>query len=109
MAQFQAQAPAGDAVAQLEILVRTAVFKSANELVGWLLQQAADRIDAAYQPKPGEVRKGREAIGAQGIFGCFPLSRDYYYHLEHDQSGFPESSDLIPALIIKGFQSFALS
>ena len=43
------------------MLVRTAVFKSANQLVGWLLQQAVDRSDAAYQAKPGEVRKGREA------------------------------------------------
>ena len=56
-------------MAQLEILVRTAVFKSANELVGWLLQQAADRVDAHYQPKPGERRKGRETIRLQGIFG----------------------------------------
>jgi len=53
----------------MEILVRTAVFKSANELVGWLLQEAADRFDAAYQPKPGEVRKDRETISLQGIFG----------------------------------------
>src|SRR5436305_945757 len=68
------------AVAQLEILVRTAVFKTANELVGWMLQQAVDRIDAAYQPKPGEERKGRDTITAQGIFGHFPLNRDYYYH-----------------------------
>jgi len=28
--------------------VRTAVFKSANALVGFLLQQAADRLDATY-------------------------------------------------------------
>ena len=67
-------------MAQLEVLVRTAVFKSANELVGWLLQQAADRIDAAYQPKPGEACKGRETLQAQGIFGSFALSRDYYHH-----------------------------
>src|SRR5437773_7829742 len=65
---FQSRQPHGTDVAQLEILVRTAVFKSANELVGWLLQQAADRIDAAFQPKPGEIRKGRETIELQGIF-----------------------------------------
>lgn len=80
MTHFQSQAPHGSEVAQLEILVRTAVFKSANQLVGWLLQQAADQIDAAYQPKPWQVRKGREAIRVQGIFGSFELSRDYYYH-----------------------------
>jgi len=94
MAQFQAQAPAGDAVAQLEILVRAAVFQSANALVGWLLQQAADRIDAAYQPKPGEVRKGREAIGAQGIFGRFPFARDYYYHAGKKQGHYPADAAL---------------
>jgi hypothetical protein len=62
----------------VEVLVRTAVFKSANALVGWLLQQAADQVDGAYQPQPGQVRKGREMMEAQGIFGRFPLQRDYY-------------------------------
>jgi len=94
MAQFQAQAPTGDAAAQLEMLVRTAVFKSANELVGWLLQQAAERMDAAYQPKPGEVRKGRETIGAQGIFGSFPFARDYYYHPGKKQGHYPADDAL---------------
>jgi len=77
---FQAQVPNGFTVQQLEGLVRTAVFKSANAIVGFLLQAAADRIDATYQPKPGQVRKGRETIEAQGIFGVFPINRDYYYH-----------------------------
>lgn len=94
MAQFQAQAPAGDAVAQLEVLVRTAVFKSANELVGWLLQQAADKVDRAYQSKPGEVRKGRETIAAQGIFGAFSLTRDYYYHPGKKEGHYPADDAL---------------
>lgn len=94
MARFQSQAPEGNAVAQLEMLVRAAVFKSANELVGWLLQQAADRIDADYQPKPGEVCKGREAIGAQGIFGPFPFARDYYYHVGKGQGHYPADDAL---------------
>jgi hypothetical protein len=34
------------AVQELEVLVRAAVFKSANLIVGWLLQNAADQIDA---------------------------------------------------------------
>jgi hypothetical protein len=70
----------------LEVLVRTAVFKSANALVGWLLQQAADQVDGAYQPKPGQVRKGRETLEVQGIFGRFQLQRHYYYH-EGKQAG----------------------
>ena len=53
MARFSAQEPTGAAVQQMEVLVRTAVFKSANALVGFLLQQAADRLDATYQPRPG--------------------------------------------------------
>jgi len=81
-------------VAQLEVLVRTAVFKSANELIGWLLQQAAERIDAAYQPKPGQVRKGRETIWVQGIFGRFELSRDYYYHEGKNQGHYPAGAAL---------------
>jgi hypothetical protein len=81
-------------VAQLEVLVRTAVFKSANGLVGWLLQQAVQRIDAAYQPKPREARKGRETLWAQGIFGSFPITRDYYYHAGKDQGHYPADDAL---------------
>lgn len=81
-------------MAELEILVRTAVFKSANELVGWLLQQAVDRFDTLYQPKPGEIRKGRDTLGVQGIFGSFPLSRDYYYHPVKGQGHYPADDAL---------------
>ena len=84
----------GQSVAQLEVLVRTAVFKSANALVGWLLQQAADRADAAYQPKAGQTRKGRETIGVQGIFGRFQLERDYYYHAGKKQGHHPADAAL---------------
>jgi hypothetical protein len=66
-------------VQELEVLVRTAIFKPANALVGHLLQAAADRIDAAYQPRPGQVYKGRQECQVQGLFGCFPLERDYHY------------------------------
>ena len=80
MSRFQAGQPNGVAVQQLEGLVRTAIFKPANALVGFLLQEAADQIDATYQPKPGQVRKGRESLQVDGIFGSFQLQRDYYYH-----------------------------
>jgi len=63
MAHFGAQTPNGLAVQQLEVLVRTAIFKPANALVQWLLQQAADRIDAAYQPAPGSSAKDESACG----------------------------------------------
>ena len=69
----------GNRVLELETLVRTAVFKSANALVGVLLQQAADRIDAQYQPKPGEQKQGRQTLQVQGIFGAFSIERNYYY------------------------------
>jgi hypothetical protein len=59
-----------------------------------LLQQAADRVDAAYQPKLGEVRKGRETLQVQGIFGTFPLTRDYYYHAGKDQGRYPADDAL---------------
>jgi hypothetical protein len=58
MVRFQAAAPNSVAVQQLEVLVRTALFQSANQMVAYLLQQATDRIDAAYQPKPGWQGKG---------------------------------------------------
>jgi hypothetical protein len=78
----------------LEVLVRTAVFKSANALVGWLLQQAADQADGQYQPKPGQRRKGRETLGVQGIFGHFQLRRDYYYHPGREQGHYPADAAL---------------
>ena len=74
--------------------MRTAVFKSANELVAWLLQQAADRIDASYQPKPGQARKGREKLQVQGIFGSFSITRDYYYHSGKDRGHYPVDAAL---------------
>lgn len=67
-------------VQKLEVLIRTAIFKPATALVAFLLQAAADQIDATYQPKPGEQRKGRESLTVDCIFGSFPLARDYYYH-----------------------------
>ena len=94
MARFGAADPDGVAVQQLEILIRTAIFKPANALVGLLLQQAADRIDAAYQPRPGQVRKGRETIRVQGIFGTFELRRDYYYHAGKKQGHYPADAAL---------------
>ena len=84
----------GNSVAQVELLVRAAVFKSANELVGWLIQRAAERVDGCYQPKPGEARKGRETLQAQGIFGCFSITRDYYYHAGKGQGHYPADDAL---------------
>jgi hypothetical protein len=94
MARFQAGQPSGLAVQELEVLVRTAVFKSANGIVGWLLQQAADRIDAAYQPKPGQQYKGRERVGVDGMFGQFPLERDYYHNPGRHEGHYPADAAL---------------
>ena len=81
-------------MAELEVLVRAAVFKSANELVGWLLQQAVDRFDEAYQPKPGETFKGRDTLQVQSLFGTFPLQRDYYHHPGKVQGHYPADNAL---------------
>jgi hypothetical protein len=94
MARFRAGEPNGVAVQQLEVLVRTAIFKPANALIGFLLQAAADQIDAAYQPKSGELRKGREPLMVDGIFGSFPLERDYYYHAGKKEGHFPADAAL---------------
>lgn len=94
MVRFQAAEPNGVAVQQLEVLVRTAVFQSANQMVAYLLQQAADRIDAAYQPKPGWQRKGRPALTLHCIFGFFTLERDYYYHPGKQQGHYPADAAL---------------
>jgi hypothetical protein len=94
MARFQADEPQGVAVQQLEVLVRAAVHQRANELVGYLLQGAADRIDAAYPPKPGQVYKGRARLCVQGLFGCFDVERDYYYHEGKQQGHYPADQAL---------------
>jgi len=62
--------------------------------IGWLLQQAADQADAQYQPKPGQVRKGRATVEVQGIFGRFPLQRDYYHHPGKEQGHYPADAAL---------------
>jgi hypothetical protein len=59
-----------------------------------LLQQAVDRIDQAYQPKPGEIYKGRDALQVQGMFGSFPLQRDYYHHPAKEQGHYPADDAL---------------
>ena len=78
----------------MEVLVRTVLFKSANALVGWLLQQAADQIDAAYQPQPGQHYKGRVSTQVEGMFGAFPLERDYYYHEGKKRGHYPADAAL---------------
>jgi len=94
MARFGNQEPNGLAVQQLEVLVRTAIFKPANALVGFLLQAAADRVDAAYQPRPGQQHKGRHPLHIQGLFGSFELVRDYYYHAGKQEGHYPADAAL---------------
>lgn len=89
MARFLAS-DSGQLAAQeldLEVLLRAAVFKSTNQLMAYLFQKVADRIDAAYQPKPGYGRKGRVSLTIDCLFGSFPIQRDYYYH-ERKQLGY---------------------
>jgi hypothetical protein len=78
----------------MEMLVRTAIFKPASAMVGSLLQAAAERIEAAYQPKPTEAYKGRETLVVQGIFGCFELQRDYYYDAQQGHGHHPADAAL---------------
>ena len=94
MACFQAQMPNGVAVQQLEVLVRTAIFKPANALVGFLLQEAANRADGSYQPKLGQQYKGRASLQVNGLFGSFALERDYYYHEGKKQGHYPADAAL---------------
>ena len=70
----------------MELLLRAALRNPANELIGLLLQQAADQIDQNYQAKPGEFWKGNFPVQVQGIFGSFTVRRDYY-HNERTHSG----------------------
>lgn len=94
MARFSAQHPDGVTVQQLELLLRAAIFKPANQLVGCLLQIAADQVDATYQPKVGQHYKGREALAVQGMFGSFTVWRDYYYHAQEQCGHYPADAAL---------------
>jgi hypothetical protein len=89
----------------VEGLIRTAIFKPANQLVGFLLQEAVNRVDAAYQPKPGEHRKGRVQLQVQCLFGIFAIGRDYYYHLGKQSGHYPADA----ALGLEGAYSPALA
>ena len=93
-ARFLAAEPNGALVQPLEGLVRTAIFKPANALVAFLLQAAADRMDGADPPKPGEHFKGRESIQAGGLFGFFPLCRASYDHPGKKQGPYPADDAL---------------
>ena len=79
ISRFTGQNTNGVAVQQLELLLREALRKPANELIGVLLQNAASQIDQNFQPKPGECWKGTFPIEVHGIFGSFRVWRDYYY------------------------------
>jgi len=96
MARFLTTDPGQLAVQELdfEVLLRTAVFKSTNQLMGYLFQKLADRIDAAYQPKAGYVRKGRVEVTLDCIFGSFKVLRDYYYHEGKQLGHYPSDAAL---------------
>ena len=88
------QSPGGLDAQQLEVLLRLAIFKPANDLVQHLLQARANEIDAAYQPQPGWHYKGREKMWVQGIFGRFELERDYYYEPKQNRGHYPADAAL---------------
>jgi len=94
MVRFETGETNGKAVQQLEMLLRTAIFKPANAVVGFLLQAAADRVDAAYQSQPGQQRKGRESLLVGCLFGSFRLERDYYYHPGKKEGHYPADAAL---------------
>ena len=62
MDQFLSQPVAGESVLDLEGLIRTALFQTGADVVGYLLQMAADRIDSAYRPQAGETFKEKEVL-----------------------------------------------
>ena len=94
MARFAAAVPTGSAVQQLEVLIRTAIFKPAAALVGVLLQAAAERIDSSYQPKSSEERKGSACLQVQCLFGSFELRRSYFYDSGKNRGHYPADAAL---------------
>lgn len=94
MARFATSTPSGELLQKFEPLVRAAVFKPANAIVGLLLQQAIDAFDASYQPKPGQQWKGRAVLHVQCLFGSFEICRDYYYNPKRQEGHCPADSAL---------------
>lgn len=94
MDRFLEGHPDGLKVQELEMMLRAAIFKPANAIVGFLLQQAADQADDAYQPKPGQEFQGRVALGIDGMFGSFQIERDYYYHPGKKEGHYPADAAL---------------
>jgi len=86
--------PGGIAVQQLELLLRAALRNPANELIGFLLQQAATQIDQSYQAKTGECWKGSFPLQVTGIFGSFTVWRHYYYNPRNKQGHHPADAAL---------------
>lgn len=105
MEVFATLSPSGLAVEQFEKLLRAAIFKPAAALLGEALQQAADRHDGNYQPRPGEKFKGRASLEVQCIFGRFTLRRDYYHHAGRKHGHCPADA----ALGLEGSLSPALA
>lgn len=94
MARFAASAPSGQLLQSIEPLIRIAVFKPANQVVGVLLQQAIDDFDQSYQPKPGYRYKGRAELDVQCLFGWHRVRRDYYYNADRKEGYCPADSAL---------------
>lgn len=86
--------PNGASLRNFELLLRTALFQSAREVFQALLQNAIDRIDNAYPPKPGSHSKARMALTVDTIFGPCNILRDYYYCPEEKQGHAPADAAL---------------
>lgn len=94
MDAFAAGSVSGIAVERFEKMLRTAIFKPMAEFFGQALQEAAERHDEAYRPRPGEKRKGCPELEVCCIFGAFTLRRDYYHHAGHKHGHCPADAAL---------------
>ena len=94
IARFEAKSPTGQQVAELEGLLRQAIFRPTNALVEQLLQRAAQRIEEDYQPRPGETFQGYSDLSISCLFGSFTIKRAYYYHRGKGEGHFPADASL---------------
>lgn len=81
-------------VATFEAALRAVLFQKASEVLGWVLQQAVVGLEMAYQPRPGEVYKGRIERQVEGLFGPVRLRRDYYHNPETGSGHHPADEAL---------------
>lgn len=103
--RLETREDSGEKFRDFEFAFRAALLSAGLPLAAHFFQEAAGRIDAAYQPRPGQQRKERVRRQVQCLFGTFELERHYYYSPESNEGHYPVDA----ALCLEGRYTPALA